>query len=204
MGRPKLALPLGGRTVLEHVLAALRDAEVERILVVVGPHVAELGPIAAAAGAWLQKLAAATPDMRATVEAGLRWMEEHWHPSADDDWLLVPADHPALNSHVVRLLAAARKLNPGHSIFVPTHGAKRGHPTLLAWKHVAGVRAHPVGEGLNTYIRGQARETLEIPVEDPTILLDLDTPADYERLLRLPAVAALVRQPSSSDDMRRV
>src|SRR5207237_3552168 len=42
MGRPKLALPLGGRTVLEHVVAALRDAGVEHVLVVVGPHVPEL------------------------------------------------------------------------------------------------------------------------------------------------------------------
>ena len=51
MGRPKLALPLGDRTVLEHVLTALRDGGVERILVVLGPHVADLGPIAARAGA---------------------------------------------------------------------------------------------------------------------------------------------------------
>ena len=39
MGRPKLALPLGERTILEQVVAALRQAEVEHILVIVGPHV---------------------------------------------------------------------------------------------------------------------------------------------------------------------
>jgi CTP:molybdopterin cytidylyltransferase MocA len=51
MGRPKLVLPLGERTVLEHVLAALRQAAVEHILVVIGPHVAELGALAESAGA---------------------------------------------------------------------------------------------------------------------------------------------------------
>jgi molybdenum cofactor cytidylyltransferase len=184
MGRPKLALPLGGRTVLEHVLAVLRQAGVEHTLVVLGPHVAELGPVAAAAGAGVQQLAAATADMRATVEEGLRWLEERWRPSPEDDWLLVPADHPTLSSEVVRQLCVARQKSPGHSIFVPTHGGKRGHPTMLAWKHVAGIRARPAGEGLNTYVRGRAGEALEVAVEDPAILFDLDTPADYERLLR--------------------
>jgi CTP:molybdopterin cytidylyltransferase MocA len=184
MSRPKLALPLGERTVLEHVLAALRDAGVERTLVVLGPHVAELGPIAARSAASVQTLEAATADMRATVEHGLRWIEEHWRPRDEDYWLLVPADHPTLAGDVVRRLAVAQEGNPAHSIFVPTHGDKRGHPTLLAWKHVAGILAHPAGEGLNAYIRGRAAETLEVPVDDAAVLWDLDTPADYERLLR--------------------
>ncbi len=38
MGRPKLSLPLGGRTVLEHVVIALRQGGVDEVLVVVGPH----------------------------------------------------------------------------------------------------------------------------------------------------------------------
>ena len=37
--------------------------------------------------------------------------------------------------------------------------------------------------GLNAYLRQHAAGTLELPVDDPDILLDLDTPADYERLL---------------------
>ena len=49
MGRPKLSLPLGERTVLEHVIAALRQGGVDHVLVVVAPHVAELVPLANAA-----------------------------------------------------------------------------------------------------------------------------------------------------------
>jgi molybdenum cofactor cytidylyltransferase len=184
MGQPKLALPLGGCTVLEHVLGALRAAGVDRSLVVVGPHVADLGRIAAAAGADVLELAAPTPDMRATVEQGLAWLEERLHPEPGDDWLLVPADHPSLRPGVIRQLIEARRIHPDHSIFVPTFKGRRGHPTLLAWKHVAGIRAHPAGEGLNTYIRGQAAQTLEVAVDEPTVLWDLDTPEEYERLLR--------------------
>jgi molybdenum cofactor cytidylyltransferase len=183
MGRPKLALPLAGRTVLEHVLAALQGAAVEHTLVVLGPHVGELAPVAEAGGAKTLVLAAATVDMRATLEQGLAWLEQHLQPRPEDDWLLVPADHPTLRADVIRQLADARRTWPHQSIFVPTHNGCRGHPTLLAWKHVAGIRALPTGAGLNTFIRSRGTETQEVAVDDPTILLDLDTPADYERLL---------------------
>jgi CTP:molybdopterin cytidylyltransferase MocA len=181
MGRPKLALPLGGRTLLEHVIAALRAAEIEHVLVVLGPHVAEL---AQAAGAHVHILPEATPDMRATVEDGLRWLEERFQPKRDDCWLLVPADHPTLQVEVVRSLISARDTHPQRSIFVPTYQAKRGHPTLLAWSHVPGIRSLPAGQGINTYLRQQIDQTLEVAVDSAEILLDLDTPEDYERLLR--------------------
>ncbi len=87
MGRPKLALPLGGRTILECVLAALREAGIEKTLVVVGPHVPELVPPATNAGAHVCLLTEETPDMRTTVERGLAWLEERFRPQPADDFL---------------------------------------------------------------------------------------------------------------------
>ncbi len=184
MGRPKLSLPLGSHTVLDHVLAALREAGVEHTLVVIAPHGAQLGEIATAAGAGVLRLAAETPDMRATVEHGLRRLEEQFHPSPEDAWLLVPADHPMLHAEVVRRLSESRQLHPQRSIFVPVFEGRRGHPTLFAWEHGAAIFAHPAGQGLNAYVRAQTAQVLEVPVSDPDILCDLDTPEDYERLRR--------------------
>ena len=180
MGRPKLTLPLGGRTVIEHVVAALKAAGLGRVLVVVGPHGAALAELAGAAGAEVLVLAEETADMRATVEAGLRWIEER----CAGDWLLAPADHPTLDAGVVRRLLEARAQHPEASVIVPTFAGRRGHPTLIAWKHVAGMRALPGESGLNVYLRRQAAETLEVAVTTAAVLCDLDTPEDYERLLR--------------------
>src|SRR5262245_41175546 len=119
MGAPKLALQVAGRSVLEHVVAALRAAGVAPVLVVLAPHVAFLGELAARAGAEVLQLPEPTPDMRATVEAGLGWLELRFHPTERDGWLLVPADHPALNAGVVRRLIEVRELRPERSIFVP-------------------------------------------------------------------------------------
>jgi molybdenum cofactor cytidylyltransferase len=184
MGRPKLALPLGDRTILERVVASLRQAGVDQIIVVVGPHATQLAPLAESAGAHVLQLTEETREMRATVEQGLRWLEEHFRPHPEDGWLLVPADHPTLDPSLVRLLVAERAAHPGKSIVVPTHGGRRGHPTLVDWKHVAAIRAQLRGAGLNVYFRQQTGETLEVPVASPDTLCDLDTPEDYERLRR--------------------
>ena len=182
MGRPKLSLPLGDRTVLEHTVGAFRRAGVEHVLVVVGPHVPELAPLAEAAGAHVCRLPEETADMRATVEQGLRWLEEHFRPEAEDAWLLAPADHPTLSADVVRQLLQARADHPERSVFVPSWEGRRGHPALIGWKHVAGIRAHPADQGLNAYLRQCAAEVLEVPAASADVLCDLDTPADYEQV----------------------
>jgi molybdenum cofactor cytidylyltransferase len=184
MGRPKLALPVAGRTVLEHVVTALHGGGVHPVLVVLGPHVAELAGVAERAGASVLLLPEPTPDMRATVERGLAWLEETYRPTPDDAWLLVPADHPTLDAEVIRAVCAARQEHPERSLIVPTWQGRRGHPTLITFAHSEGIRHHPASEGLNTYLRQHVSETLELPVDSPAVVADLDTPEDYERLLR--------------------
>ncbi len=181
MGRPKLSLPLGGRTVLELVVAALRQPGVDEVLVVVGPTDSELAALAEKAGASVLRLAEATVDMRATVERGLNLLEERFHPHPDDAWLLAPADHPTLDADVVRRLIAAHVARSSQSIIVPIHDGRRGHPTLIAWRHVSGIRSHPGGKGINDYLRSQQEQIMEVPAPSPAVLWDMDTPEDYER-----------------------
>ena len=182
MGRPKLSLPLGDRSVLEHVVTTLRAGGADYVVVVIGPHVPELIPLAEASGAKVCRLAEPTPDMRATVECGLRWVEERLRPTPADAWLLAPADHPTLDPGAIRDLCESYLRHPAHSILVPVLGGRRGHPALVAWRHVAGIRALPADRGINAYFRGHAADVREVAVSGPGVLCDLDTPEDYERL----------------------
>src|SRR5262249_34862403 len=118
---------------------------------------------------------------RATVERGLAWIEERHHPGPSDAWLLVPADHPTLDERIVSAVCQARDRA---SIVVPTWDGKRGHPALIGWRHVEGIRRHPEPEGLTASLRRSQAETLELPVASASVVDDLDTPEDYERLLR--------------------
>ncbi len=184
MGLAKLLLPLAGATVLDRVLEAVRLAGVAEVLVVVAPDAEALATVASAAGARVLRLNADTPDMRATCEHGLTWLGEHYMPSPDDGWLLLPADHPTVEPTVIRAMIAHAQTDRSHSIFVPTFQGKRGHPTWLRWQHAQAIRTLPLGLGLNAHIRAVANETLEIEWENDEILRDLDTPGDYAALLR--------------------
>jgi molybdenum cofactor cytidylyltransferase len=181
MGRPKLSLPLGSRTVIEHLVSALREGGVGRVLVVFGPHVPELGPLAMKAGAEILPLPESTPDMRATVVMGLTELESRYSPGPDDWWLLAPADHPEVSAAVVRQLLAAAETQSA-SVIIPVHGGRRGHPTLIRWHHAGAVQQIEAGQGINSFLRSLDSHTLELPVADPGVVLDLDTPADYARL----------------------
>lgn len=182
LGRAKLALPIGGSTVIQRVIEGLKGAGVGPIVVVVAPHVPELVPLATAAGASVVALPAETPDMRATVEHGLAWIDERFSPSAEDAFLLVPGDCPALAPSVVRAVLDAAGRHPERSIIVPTHAGRRGHPTMVRWSHVPGIRAWAAHQGLDAYLRAQAGQTFELPVPSPEVLLDVDTWEDYERV----------------------
>ncbi len=179
MGRPKLLLPLGGRTILERVVSAARLGGATRTVVVVRPDDVALADAAGAAGADVERLAAATPDMRATVLAGLDWLEANLAADERPGFFLIPADHPVVSPEIFRAIAMQSA-----SIIVPVHAERRGHPVWIAWTHVAGLRRTPAGQGLNAYLRSQSAVTLEIPWPTPDVLVDLDTPADYESLVR--------------------
>lgn len=182
MGQPKLALTLGGRSILERVIDAFRLASIDTVIVVLAPHVQFLADAVREAGAQVLVLTEATSDMRATVEHGLHWLEQHCSPAADDYWFLAPADHPLLELTVIGELLRAQLEHQEASIIIPAYEGTRGHPALIRWRHIKGIRALPPNQGLNTYFRQQAKEVLELPVSKPEVLCDLDTPEAYEEL----------------------
>jgi molybdenum cofactor cytidylyltransferase len=183
MGRPKLTLPLGGQPVLHRVISSLKSAGVSEVLVVVGPHVPELSSIVAGAGAHCLVLETETADMRATVVQGLTWLEDQFHPKPDDGWLLVPADHATLSVEVIHQVILAFSEQSDYSICLPVYEGKRGHPTLVAWRHVQAIKELPAGVGLNHFIRNQSNQICEVKATSAAVLQDLDTPEDYAKLI---------------------
>jgi molybdenum cofactor cytidylyltransferase len=185
MGRPKLALSFGDRTVLEHVVSALLAGGVEHVVVVIGPHVAELQALAEAAGAKVHTLPATTPDMRSTIELGLRYLAERYVLEPHDAFLLAPGDRPGFTADIVcQLYDAYLSPRSSSSIVIPTYGTCRAHPSLIAWKHVAGILALPYDLGVNAFFHKNAEVVEELPVTDGRVLLNLDTPDDYDVLQR--------------------
>jgi molybdenum cofactor cytidylyltransferase len=188
MGQPKLLLDLGGRTIMARVVDALRQAGIARCIVVVRPGDTALAHEATIAGAEVVTPVVAPIDMRQSVEYGLREVggsreKVESTPALEslDGWVLVPADHPALQAPVIRELVAVWVMNSSR-IVVPVYNGQRGHPTIFPWSLSQEVFTLLPDQGLNHLLRSVPDRVLEVSVSDPHVLDDLDTPEDLRRL----------------------
>lgn len=182
MGRHKLLLPLGRGTVIEQLLSVLRSSGIDEIIVVMRKHDHALRDVVERSGATVVQPDIDPPDMRTSVEHGLHAVAQRHSPTAADGWLLSPADHPLLEPRVLGQLidAWSRSTQP---ILLPTFDGNRGHPTFFRWELAEAVFTLPAEAGLNLLVRSHADQLALIPVDSNAVLLDLDTPEDYERLL---------------------
>jgi len=170
----KLLLPwTDGEPIINHVLSAYVDAEVDPILVVTGR---DADRVAAAVAVYQPTLAHnpdfATGEMLSSVKAGLRGLREGL-PAV----FIQPGDMPCITSAVISQLAAAH--GPGFNV-APLYKGQRGHPVLLDRAFWGDMLDLPAGARPRDVIAG-ARERLRlVDVDDAGIVLDLDTREAYE------------------------
>jgi molybdenum cofactor cytidylyltransferase len=116
--------------------------------------------------------------MLASVQRGLAAAS----PAAE--WFLIAlADQPGIPAAVVsELLAAAEAA--GAAIYLPTFEGRRGHPVLVHRSFQEAVAGLPAEGGLRQLWRECPGAVRHVPVDSPLILQDMDTPADYARVVR--------------------
>lgn len=181
MGQPKLTMQLRGRSVISRLLEALDHPEVEATAVVHRRADSVLH-------AELQNLDIVSvrpeldpPDMRTSVEHGVTALQQKFSPGPDDGWLLIPADHPVLDSTVVTELIEAWS-SCDADIMVPVFEGRRGHPTFFRWSLTERLAEIPENQGLNWLLKSAEIPVHETAVLSESILFDLDTPDDFRRL----------------------
>lgn len=187
MGQPKLTMTLAGRPVIEHLLAALDQPGIDAIVVVFrkGDDALSVAikncPKLQHAELVVVQPEADPSDMRTSVEIGLAAINERFSAGDESAWLLIPADHPVLDGDVVRGLLMA-KAQSDADVLVPTHAGERGHPTLFRWPLADRVSQIPADCGLNWLVRHESVSVDEVEVGTDSVLLDLDTPEDFQKL----------------------
>lgn len=185
MGTEKLRLSVNGQPVLARVIRAFREGGVEKVLVVLGPATADLTSIVENAGARVLNLSEGTRDMQETLQRGLTWIKTHWQPLPTDAVFLSPADLPAIPSDVVCCLKDTLKQHPEAFMVKPSFAGKRGHPVLCRWLLASPILDAAPGTGLNRVLSHYREATITVEAMSPNILIDMDTPADYEQIKRV-------------------
>jgi len=173
-GSPKALLSFKGRTFLEHVLAAIRDSGLTNTIVVVGHHRDEI-----AAALRLPSLVF-NPDyqrgMITSVQAGLRALP----PGVKAAGVFL-VDQPLIDAETIALLAA--EVRPGR-IVLPIHEGRRGHPVFFSSELFDEILGLQPDQGLNSVVRRDRARVREVEVRNAGVLRDIDTPEQFENLLR--------------------
>ena len=178
MGTQKLLLPLRGQPVIARILDELQRSPVDAVWVVLGRDGERIRDALVGRNVNFVTNPDAEGDMLSSVRCGLRALPEPW-----DAVLIVPGDQPTLTSRVVsslvRTFQAARC-----GIAVPTYRGRRGHPVLIARRHREEVLEHHEAMGLRGLLQTHPTEVVEVEVDDPGVLDDMDRPEDYERIAK--------------------
>jgi len=185
MGQPKLLMPLGDRPLILHSIDAWQRSRIDRIVVVVRSGDDVLAKVVRRAGVDLVVPGVPPPDMKASLQAVLRYIEQSFAPTGDDAFLVAPADMPRLSAAVINRLLDEHCARGESSILIPTIAGRRGHPVLFPWSLAAEVHGLKADEGLNAIVERQNRR--QIPCEDLAAdneypFADIDTPEDFRRL----------------------
>lgn len=94
--------------------------------------------------------------------------------------VVLPVDHPAVSAPTVAALIRAFRARH-RPIVRPVYGSSPGHPTLFSCEVFAELSA-PLAEGARTVIARYAGRIDDVVVDDPGVLVNIDTPADLRRL----------------------
>lgn len=174
MGGPKMLLPWGKRTVIEHVVVTFMAAGVEDILIVTGAEHERVDK--AIEGYPVRKVynkEYAAGEMLSSLQCGLRELTKETRAA-----LIGLGDQPQVQEESIRSICHAYRAGNSRLI-VPSFEMKRGHPWLVArplWEEILTLQPPQTPRD---FLNNHAREIQYVNLGTSTILADLDTPEDY-------------------------
>jgi molybdenum cofactor cytidylyltransferase len=182
MGRPKALLPCdaAGTTFVRRLAAVLCEGGAEEALVVGRPEDealrAEVGSLSVRAR-YIENAHADTGQL-SSVLAGLAAADR---PGVRGI-LVTPVDAPMISAPTIAALIAAFR-STGAPIVRAVYKGRHGHPVIFSREIFDDLRRADPAVGARAVVRAHAARVVDLDVNDPGVLGDVDTPGDYHTLL---------------------
>lgn len=170
----KLLAEVAGVPMVRRVVEAASASRAGPPVVVVGHQSEAVADALAGTGARLVTAADHADGQSRSLAAGLAALAAEVPPP--DGVVVCLGDMPLLKPETIDALIEAFDPDGGASICVPVREGRRGNPVLWAWRHVAEIRALTGDQGARSLLGRHAEEVMEVPVDDPAIHIDADTP----------------------------
>jgi molybdenum cofactor cytidylyltransferase len=173
-GGRKLLHPLPGGTSIG--LAALRNlrSALPRVVAVVRPGDDELRQLLARERVPVIECAQACRGMGHSLAAGVAAEIDA------DGWVIALGDMPHVHPDTIR--AVAQAVERGAELVVPVFAGQRGHPVGFGGRFRDHLLALSGDAGARAVLTKHASAVLQLEVNDPGVVQDVDTPADAARL----------------------
>ena len=177
MGAFKPLLSIGPKTFLGHTFSLFQERGIEDIVVVTGHQSRDLEEELNRYPCRSIRNEKYRDGMFSSVQIGVRSLD-----TASDAFFLLPVDIPLVRQDTIEQLLEAMARDPDSLIFYPEYQSRRGHPPLIRRDLADDIVKYADQGGLRTLFRGYRQQSRNVPVEDPYILLDVDTPEDLALL----------------------
>lgn len=177
MGRQKLLLPYGGRTVIEHIVEQVLASEVSQTIVVTGHDAEAVKAVLANKPLTVVENPRYRKGMLTSVRRGLQEVE----PEAEA-FMVVLGDQPSVSSPLINVLIRGFQ-DSERGIVVPFYQDDTGHPIVISTRYRDEIMTQFDDTGLRGLIYGYPERVHRLPVNVPEVLRDMDTPEDYQREL---------------------
>jgi molybdenum cofactor cytidylyltransferase len=183
MGSPKALLDYRGETFAARLVRVFSEF-CDPVIVVLGYHAEILRPRIEAltrANANLRIAINSAPErgQLSSLQEGLRAI-----PAAAQGFMFAPVDSPAVSVETVRSIVAAFHARDAQTqLVVPCFEANHGHPVLAARSIGHELLALPSSENARAVICAHVAKTQYLVVDDSGILVDVDDPEAYQKLL---------------------
>lgn len=174
MGTCKQLLPLPDRPAVCRCVESIAAAGIDDLVVVLGP---EGEPIRNALRGLPVRFALnddSGSDMAGSVRVGLEAVDR-----ACPAIFVCLCDHPLVEPATLTAMGRHLDEHPD-SIVIPVHNGRKGHPALFPRPILEEIRFLPT---LREVIAGHRDKVRLLEVPDSGMLLDMDTPEEYRRLL---------------------
>jgi molybdenum cofactor cytidylyltransferase len=180
LAKAALLLP-DGRSFLQAIVECARGGGCEEIVVVVGPpHEEETAALALRLGLTVARNPKPEVGMVSSLAIGLELLGSGSNDPVPETTVALawPVDHPRISPETIRTLLEHASLS---RITVPTHSGRGGHPTAFGRDLWPALMALPPG-GARAVAASQPDLVDRIPVDDQGVVIDVDTPGDYDKI----------------------
>ena len=177
MGKPKQLLPFGKTTLLGQVIHNARQSILYEIIVVLGHGADKIQQRLDLSGTRTILNPAYPTGQSASLKAGLEAVSD---PCQGIIFLL--GDQPLVRADIINHLVF-RFADFPDKIIIPCFEGQRGNPVILPRSLFPHISSLSGDKGARALFDRFKHLILRVPVADPAILMDVDTPADYEGLI---------------------